>query len=131
MRAGSLPWGRQKVVEIGRALAAEPKIVLLDEPTSGMSHDEKLQVSICLARVQSEMDLAQILIEHDAGFVADLCNRVVVLDYGHVIATGTPDEVMSDPLVAAAYLGTPVAAAENPPADDTVPTNGSGGADAG
>jgi branched-chain amino acid transport system ATP-binding protein len=128
VRAGSLPWGRQKVVEIGRALAAEPKLVLLDEPTSGMSYDEKVQVSICLARMQSEMGLAQILIEHDAGFVSDLCNRVVVLDYGRVIANGTPTEVMSDPHVTAAYLGTPVAAPEDPPAGGTVPAPDPGGA---
>jgi branched-chain amino acid transport system ATP-binding protein len=105
--AGSLPWGRQKIVEIGRALAADPKILLLDEPTSGMSHEEKIQVSICLARLQSEIGLTQILIEHDANFVSDLCNRVVVLDYGKVIAEGPPSEVMTNPLVVAAYLGSP------------------------
>jgi branched-chain amino acid transport system ATP-binding protein len=111
--AGSLPWGRQKIVEIGRALAAEPKILLLDEPTSGMSHEEKIQVSVCLARLQSEMGLTQILIEHDANFVSDLCNRVVVLDYGKVIAAGPPSEVMINPLVIEAYLGAPDVAEAN------------------
>jgi branched-chain amino acid transport system ATP-binding protein len=109
--AGSLPWGRQKIVEIGRALAADPKILLLDEPTSGMSHEEKVQVSVCLARLQSEIGLTQILIEHDANFVSDLCDRVVVLDYGKVIAAGPPSEVMTNPLVIAAYLGAPEEAA--------------------
>ena len=127
VRAGSLPWGRQKVVEIGRALAADPKLVLLDEPTSGMSHEEKVQVSICLARMQSEMGLAQILIEHDAGFVSDLCNRVVVLDYGRVIATGTPAEVMSDPQVTAAYLGTPADGTGEAPAGGTAAERRAGG----
>src|SRR5262249_14241681 len=105
--AGDLPWGQQKLVEIGRALACEPKLLLLDEPTSGMTREEKEDVAACIVRMQSELGITQILIEHDARFVGDLCNRIVALDFGRVIAAGTGSEVLNHPEVVAAYLGTP------------------------
>ena len=104
--AGDLPWGRQKVVEIGRALASDPRLLLLDEPTSGMTRREKEEVASCIVRMKNELGITQVLIEHDAQFVADLCDRIVALDFGRVIATGTPNEVLNDPAVIAAYLGT-------------------------
>jgi branched-chain amino acid transport system ATP-binding protein len=103
--AGDLPWGQQKLVEIGRALASEPKLLLLDEPTSGMTREEKEDVAACIVRMQSELGITQILIEHDARFVGDLCDRILALDFGRVIATGKSDEVLSHPEVVTAYLG--------------------------
>jgi branched-chain amino acid transport system ATP-binding protein len=104
--AGDLPWGQQKLVEIGRALASEPKLLLLDEPTSGMTREEKEDVAACIVRMQSELGITQILIEHDARFVGDLCDRIVALDFGRVIATGSATEVLHHPDVVSAYLGT-------------------------
>jgi branched-chain amino acid transport system ATP-binding protein len=107
--AGDLPWGQQKLVEIGRALASEPKLLLLDEPTSGMTREEKEDVAACIVRMQSELGITQILIEHDARFVGDLCDRIVALDFGRVIASGTAAEVLNHPDVVTAYLGTSTA----------------------
>lgn len=104
--AASLPWGSQRLVDIGRALAAKPRLILLDEPTSGMTYEEKQDVADCIVRMQRDLGLSAILIEHDARFVADLCNRIVALDFGRVMAAGSPDKVLGDPRVAAAYLGT-------------------------
>jgi branched-chain amino acid transport system ATP-binding protein len=103
--AGDLPWGQQKLVEIGRALASEPTLLLLDEPTSGMSREEKEAVAHCIVRIQNELKITQILIEHDTRFVRDLCQRIVALDFGRLMAMGPPDEVLSHPDVVAAYLG--------------------------
>jgi len=102
---GSLPWGQQKLVEIGRALAGEPLLMLLDEPTSGMTREEKEGVARSMLRMQEEMSITQVLIEHDTSFVSDICDRIVALDFGRVIATGSPEEVLNDPQVAAAFLG--------------------------
>jgi branched-chain amino acid transport system ATP-binding protein len=110
-RAGDMPWGQQKLIEIGRALAAEPQLLLLDEPTSGMTREEKEDVASYIVRMRSDLGISQILIEHDAPFVGDLSDRMVALDYGKVIAAGTPDEVLNDPHVATAYLGVPLEAA--------------------
>jgi branched-chain amino acid transport system ATP-binding protein len=104
--AGALPWGQQKLVEIGRALASEPKLLLLDEPTSGMTYQEKQDVAACIVRMRAELGITQILIEHDARFVGDLCDRIVALDFGRVIATGAAAEVLNHPEVVSAYLGT-------------------------
>jgi branched-chain amino acid transport system ATP-binding protein len=104
--AGDLPWGRQKLVEIGRALASEPRLLLLDEPTSGMTREEKEHIANFIVRMRTELGMTQILIEHDARFVGDLCHRIVALDFGKVIAMGPADEVLNDPTVATAYLGT-------------------------
>ncbi len=102
---GGLPYGRQKLVEIGRALAMEPQLLLLDEPTSGMTPAEKDSVADAIRRIRMEMGVTQLLIEHDMGFVSELCDRAVVLDFGAVIADGPPGAVLTDPRVVGAYLG--------------------------
>jgi len=100
-----LPYGLQKRVELGRALAAEPKILLLDEPMAGMNIEEKQDMCRFILDVNDHYGTTVVLIEHDMGVVMDLSDRVVVLDYGKKIGDGTPDEVRSNPDVIKAYLG--------------------------
>jgi branched-chain amino acid transport system ATP-binding protein len=102
---GGLPYGTQKLVEIGRALAMEPKLLLLDEPTSGMTLGEKDLVSEIIRRIRSEKGMTQLLIEHDMGFISNLCGRAVVLNTGRVIADAPPEQALSDPAVVSSYLG--------------------------
>ena len=100
-----LPYGLQKRVELGRALAAEPKILLLDEPMAGMNIEEKQDMCRFILDVNDHYGPTVVLIEHDMGVVMDLSDRVVVLDYGKKIGDGPPDEVRSNPEVIKAYLG--------------------------
>jgi branched-chain amino acid transport system ATP-binding protein len=103
---GRLPYGLQKRVDLGRALAMEPQVLLLDEPMAGMNVEEKQDMSRFILDVNDEYGTTIVLIEHDMGVVMDISDRVVVLDYGKKIGDGTPDEVRSNPDVIKAYLGT-------------------------
>ena len=102
---GRLPYGLQKRVELGRALAAEPELLLLDEPMAGMNIEEKEDMSRFILDINDEFGTTIVLIEHDMGVVMDLSDRVVVLDYGRKIGDGTPDEIRSNQEVIDAYLG--------------------------
>jgi len=103
---GRLPYGLQKRVDLGRALAMEPQVLLLDEPMAGMNVEEKQDMSRFILDVNDEFGTTIVLIEHDMGVVMDISDRVVVLDYGKKIGDGTPNEVRSNPDVIRAYLGT-------------------------
>ncbi|HEY4774111.1 MAG TPA: ABC transporter ATP-binding protein [Xanthobacteraceae bacterium] len=105
VHVGRLPYGLQKRVELGRALAMEPDLLLLDEPMAGMNLEEKEDMSRFILDVNHQFGTTIALIEHDMGVVMDLSDRVVVLDYGRKIADGTPDHVRSDRAVVDAYLG--------------------------
>ena len=102
---GRLPYGLQKRVELGRALAAEPRILLLDEPMAGMNVEEKQDMCRFILDVNEQFGTTIVLIEHDMGVVMDISDRVVVLDYGRKIGDGTPDEVRTNQEVINAYLG--------------------------
>jgi branched-chain amino acid transport system ATP-binding protein len=104
-RVLTLPYGVRKRVELARALAAEPSLLLLDEPVAGMSTGERKEVTALVKRMHRERGLGIVLVEHDMGMVMQVAQRVLVLDFGRVIALGTPGEVQQDEAVIRAYLG--------------------------
>ncbi len=102
---GLLPYGIQKRIELGRALAMEPKLLLLDEPVAGMNLEESRDMARYLLEIRSELDLAMILVEHDMHLVMDFADRVLALDFGMPIAIGEPAEIQANQAVIDAYLG--------------------------
>jgi branched-chain amino acid transport system ATP-binding protein len=102
---GTLPFGLQKIVGFARALALEPTLLLLDEPSAGLNREEREDLARFILRIKHELDIAMIWIEHDMQMIADLADRVHVLDHGQSLADGAPDEVLRHPEVVRAYLG--------------------------
>jgi len=118
MPVGLLPYGVQKRVELGRALAMEPRLLLLDEPVAGMNLEETEDMARYISDIRAELGVAMIMVEHDMGLVMDLADRVMVLDFGVPVTTGTPAEVQRDPRVVAAYLGGDLETVPEAPAAD-------------
>ncbi|MHB8766819.1 MAG: ABC transporter ATP-binding protein, partial [Deferrisomatales bacterium] len=107
---GALPFGVQKRIGFARSLALEPKVLLLDEPSAGLTRDDREDLARFILRLKRELGIGMIWVEHDMQMVADLADRLYVLNYGEFLAQGPPAEVLGDPRVVAAYLGTPKAA---------------------
>jgi ABC-type branched-subunit amino acid transport system ATPase component len=122
-QVGALSTGQRRLVDLARCLAGNPHILLLDEPSSGLDHEESEQLADVLRRTVDERGVGILLVEHDLSLVLGLCDEIYVLDFGHMIFAGTPDEVSASPLVHAAYLGAPEVeeAIEHVPAGDLSP----------
>ena len=103
--SGSLPYGAQRRLEIVRALATSPKVLLLDEPAAGMNPSETAELTETIRRIRDEFNIAVLLIEHDMSLVMGICEGIAVLNFGRIIAKGTPDEIRNNPQVIEAYLG--------------------------
>ena len=104
-KANSLPYGKQRRLEIARALATDPQLLLLDEPAAGMNPTETEELLEIIDYIRSEFKVSVLLIEHDMSLVMNVCQRIQVLDYGRTIAAGTPEEIANNPQVISAYLG--------------------------
>ena len=103
--AKNLPYGQQRKLEIARALATNPKVLLLDEPAAGMNPTETQELMETILSIKKNFEVSILLIEHDMSFVMGICERIVVLDYGRIIATGNAGEIRDNPNVTGAYLG--------------------------
>jgi branched-chain amino acid transport system ATP-binding protein len=101
----NLPYGVRKVVELARALCTEPKLLLLDEPSSGLNVEETEDMGFWIDDIKKDLGITVLMVEHDMGLVSEVSDRVLALNYGQVLATGTPQEVQTDPEVVKAYLG--------------------------
>ena len=105
MKAGALPYGAQRKLEIVRALATNPSVLLLDEPAAGMNPSETIELMNNIRLIRDKFKIAVLLIEHDMNLVMNICDGIIVLNYGKIIAKGTPEKIMVNPVVIEAYLG--------------------------